>query len=134
LPDGSPKEAAHVAFNGRALHTGDQAHEARLGHAARQDARQETKLVFRKHQAGDVGQTAIGVGMVDNGKFDVRVLSGFQSRGIAHQGTDGEDDVVAFGRQRIDVRLIVAGLPGFKEFRLETHLRGGFRPTIKSNY
>ncbi len=69
-----------------------------------------------------------------NGKFDVRILFGLQSRGIAHLGTDGEDDVVAFARERIDVHLIVAGLPGFKEFRLETHLRGGFRPTIKSNY
>ena len=56
----------------------------------------------------------------------LRILFGFQSRGIAHRGTDGDDDVVAFGRQRIDVLLIVGGLPGFEEFRLETHIRGGF--------
>ena len=57
-----PRKLSHVAITCRGLHTGDGANEARPGHAARQDARQETDLVFRKHQAGDVGQTANGVG------------------------------------------------------------------------
>ncbi len=42
-----------------------------------------TLLLFEK--AGNVGQTANGVGVVDDCKLDIRILFGFQSRGIAHR-------------------------------------------------
>ncbi len=112
----------------RGLYTGDGANEARSGHTGSQDARQETNLVFHRHQAGDVGQTAIG--LVEDGRFDVREFFDFRSRPIAHRGTDGDDDVAAFGRELFDVLLMVARLPGFEGFHLETDFRGGVRPTI----
>src|SRR6185369_6196558 len=54
LPGSSTKETFHVALTCRGAQTRDGANEARPGHAASQNTRQETDLFFCEHQAGDV--------------------------------------------------------------------------------
>ena len=62
------------------------------------------------------------------------IMERSQADAAVLKGTGANDDVLASSCQRIEDRLIVARLRRLKEFRLGTHLRGGFRPTIKSIY
>ena len=131
--------AGDEAHDRRDFHAGDRADDTGFAHAGRQDARQVADLILLEHQAGDVGQPAVGVavlhgvradgvvfgrevGVVNDRELDVRILLGLDRRRIAHQEADGDDHVVAFSGKGINVLLVVRRLLGLDVLGLDAQV------------
>ena len=110
--------AVHEHGHGRDVDAAEGRDLAGLGHAGREVAGHEGRLVHVEHDAEHVGDGRV-IRIVDDRELLVRVRLGGRGRVVAEQEADGDDDVAAFVDEGLDVLRVVRLRGGLEELGLE---------------